>query len=257
MKAKLVGLILLALPVALSAASGHGIKLENPRIEIHDKASLQRGAKYFMNYCVTCHSLQYMRYEQLATGLGMTDEDGKVDEELVYSTLISTGAKLTDKIKTNMPADFAKQSFGVVPPDLTLVARSRGVNWLYTYFNSFYSDPKRPLGTNNFLFPDVAMPNVFQAMQGTQLPVYRMESKQIDGNPTEVEVVDHLRLDSKGTMTPNEFDHMTRDLVNFLQYVAEPTKVERHRLGIWVMLFLVLFLIVAYLLKKEYWRDVH
>ncbi len=242
--------------IALASTSG-GVKLQKPFVELKNKQSLQRGAKYFMNNCLSCHSLAYMRYDQLAKGIGLVDDKGEVDEALVKENLIFTGAAVTDPILSAMPKEQAEQAYGIAPPDLTLVARVRGNSWLYTYFKSFYSDPARPLGTNNLLFPDVAMPNIFEPMQGTQLPVYIKQSVEMDGQPQEIEVIKKLELKKPGSMSSAEFSLMLTDLVAFLDYVAEPVKLKRHRLGVLVLLFLSLFIIVAYLLKKEYWHDLH
>ena len=245
------------MPSVVLASSYEGVKLQKPFVELENKASLQRGAKYFMNNCLSCHSLSYMRYDQLAKGIGLVNKNGEVDETLVKDNLIFTGAAITDPILSAMPKEQAVQAYGVAPPDLTLIARVRGNSWLFTYLKSFYSDPSRPLGTNNLLFPDVAMPNILEPMQGKQVPVYVKQSVIMDGQPHEVKVIKELELAREGSMSSAEFNLMLTDLVAFLDYVAEPVKLKRYRLGVLVLLFLSLFIIVAYLLKKEYWRDVH
>lgn len=253
---KLLALIAF-LPSIVMASSHEGVNLRTPYVDLADTASLQRGAKYFMNYCVSCHSLKYIRYEQIAKGIGLTDQNGRILDDIVAKNLIFTGAKLTDPVLTSMSKEQAKQAFGIVPPDLTLVARQRGVKWLYTYFQSFYKDDKRPLGTNNVLFPDVAMPNVFEPLQGVQIPLYQKKTITTPEGVQEVNEITALSLERKGSMTQSQFETMANDLVNFLDFVGEPKKLDRYRTGVWVLLFLFIFLIFAYLLKKEFWKDVH
>jgi ubiquinol-cytochrome c reductase cytochrome c1 subunit len=151
-----------------------------------------------------------------------------------------------------------KSWFGAAPPDLSLVARSRGVDWLYTYMRTFYVDESRPFGVNNVVFPSVGMPNVLWELQGVQKPVYKtVVETDKDGKETSKEVLDHLELVEPGTRTPAEFDKDVRDLVTFLSYVGEPVQLERKAMGVKVILFLLVFLVVAYLLKKEFWKDIH
>ena len=152
-----------------------------------------------------------------------------------------------------MTDDYAKTAFGTTVPDLTLTARARGADWLYTYLRTFYEDPYRPTGMNNLVFPDVSMPNVLSSLQGIQKAVYKTETRQ----DVEVEVVDHLELAQAGSMTAEEFDAFVADLVNFMVYLAEPVQNERRSLGVKVLIFLVIFFVFAYFLKKEYWKDVH
>jgi ubiquinol-cytochrome c reductase cytochrome c1 subunit len=246
----------LLLPVVALANSDGGVRLQKPSLQIDDTGSLQRGAKSFMTYCITCHSLKFMRYEQMAAGIGAVDGNGKADGVVMKDKMPAT-AKLTDSITSSLTADQATKTYGVAPPDLTLVVRQRGTAWLYTYLHDFYRDPARPLGSNNLLFPGVAMPNILEPLQGVQVPVYRQASIDIDGVLQQIQVIDHLKLDQPGAMTPAEFDRMTTDLVNFLNFASDPNQLARYRLGVEVLLFLALFLIIAYLLKKEYWKDVH
>lgn len=253
-KISLIALLGLFLPIVTLASSYEGVQLETPPIQMTDKASLLRGAKSYMTYCLSCHSLQYMRYEQMADGLGF---EGDKEKLLQSNGLLPNGAKITDPIKGPMTTEQAKQTFGTVPPDLTLEARVRGIAWIYTYFHSFYKDPSRPTGTNNLLFPDLAMPNIFEALQGAQVPVYLEQEVNIAGEEQPTRVIASLKLEHPGVMTPNQFDQMTTDLVNFLSYASEPNKIERIRIGVWVLVFLFIFLIVAFLLKKEYWKDIH
>lgn len=238
------GLLIVLLPLVVMAASYEGVPLEKPTINYSDKASLQRGAKYFMNYCSGCHSLQYLRYEQMAQGIGIVDKNGQVLNQLVKKNLIFTGAKITDPIISTMSEQQGIDWFGIAPPDLTLEVRSKGAPWIYTYLRSFYQDKKRPLGTNNLLYPDMAMPNVLEPLQGVQIPV------------SESHVIKGLKLVKLGSLSPKEFDKMLNDLVNFLAFASEPEKAERHKIGVLVILFLVIFALLAYLLKKAYWEDI-
>lgn len=247
MKKIIVALMFLALPGLSLAAGGEGYPLAKAPIDPHNKASLQRGAKYFVNYCMGCHSLEHQRYNRLARDIGLTDEQ-------VKDNLIFTGAKVGDTMKNAMPKAAAKQWFGVTPPDLTLIARSRGVDYLYTYLQTFYKDPTRPFGVNNAAFPNAGMPHVLWELQGMQEPVYAMH-KDAAGN--EVKTIASFKLTQPGSLSPPEFKEAMADLTNFLAYVAEPIKLERQHIGVWVLLFLALTTVVFYLLKKEYWKDVH
>ena len=242
----LLVLLLLVSPAALLAAGGEAIHLDQANIDPENKESLQRGARLFVNYCLSCHSAALMRYERMGNDLG-------IDEKLVSENLMFTGGKVGDLMTVATSAQDAKEWFGTVPPDLSVIARARGVDWLYTYLRSFYQDDSRHIGVNNLVFPDVGMPNVLWELQGVQEPVITTV-KHEDG--TEVKTVD-LELVEPGLMSPKEFDRAVRDLVNFLDYMGEPAKYERRHLGVKVVLFLLVFLVLAYLLKKEFWRDVH
>lgn len=240
------------------AFASEGVHLEKVKNNLCDKASLQRGASLYVNYCAGCHSLQYVRYKEMAKDIGIVDKKGNVLEKLVNDNLNFTSDKATDPMLVATPKADAMQWFGVAPPDLSLVARSRGTDWLYTYLKSFYNDPKRPWGVNNAVFPDVGMPHIFLALQGTQEPVYvKQMLKDEEGKPYEKQVISHLELTKPGILSKEEYDKVVTDLVNFLDYVGEPHKLERKRLGVWVLLFLVVFTLFAYLLKREYWKDVH
>lgn len=246
MKKIIIALALLALP-GLSLAAGGGYPLEKAPIDLHDKASLQKGAKLYVNYCMGCHSLEYQRYNRLARDIGLTDEQ-------VQQNLIFTGAKVGDTMKNAMPKADAKRWFGVTPPDLTVISRSRGVDYLYTYLQTFYLDPTRPFGVNNAAFPNAGMPHVLWELQGMQKAVYEVH-KDADGH--EAKVLKGFELVQPGSMSPPEFKEAMADLTNFLAYVGEPIQLERQWIGIWVLLFLALLTVVFYLLKKEYWKDVH
>lgn len=247
MKKIILALAVLALPALSVASGGEGYHLMTAPIDSHNKASLQRGAKLFVNYCMGCHSLEHQRYNRMARDIGLTDE--QVKENLIF-----TGAKVGDTMKNAMNKSEAKGWFGVVPPDLTLIARSRGVDYLYTYLLTFYEDPSRPFGVNNAAFPNAGMPHVLWELQGMQKPVYE-KHKNAEGH--EVETLTGFELVQPGSMNPPQFKESMADLVNFLSYVGEPIKLERQRIGVWVILFLALAFVVFYLLKKEYWKDVH
>ncbi|HEY5775665.1 MAG TPA: cytochrome c1 [Xanthomonadales bacterium] len=244
--AKILFFTVLLLPLSsftVSAAGGAGI--EHSGANISDKASLQRGAKWYVNYCMGCHSLQYARYNRMAEDLGLS-------EDMVMQNLVFSNAKFADTMKIAMHPDQAKAWFGKTPPDLSLIGRSRGADWVFSYLKGFYQDEYGEW--NNTLLPNLSMPHVLWSLQGIQTPVYRQETNA-DGFTHEV--IDHFELTSPGTQSPQEFEETARDLAAFLDYVGEPAKLKRKGVGVWVILFLVLFTFVAYLLKAEYWRDVH
>jgi ubiquinol-cytochrome c reductase cytochrome c1 subunit len=243
------GVVLLC-SVPLSAHS-HGalIGLQAAHIDPYDKASLQRGAAVFVNYCMGCHSLEYMRYNGVAKDIGLVDSNGRILEKTVKTKLNFVSDKVTDNMHHSMPKTDAAKWFGVSPPDLTLIARVRGVDWLYSYLKGFYKDESRPWGVNNFVFPDVGMPHVLLELQGVQEAVFQTHGEH--------KVLVGLELKTPGSLSVEEYDQVVRDLVNFLEYAGEPIKVERQRLGVWVLLFLTIFLVFAYLLKREYWKDVY
>jgi ubiquinol-cytochrome c reductase cytochrome c1 subunit len=246
MRHALLILALLMTPQLSLAATG-AYPLDSADIDLRSQASLQRGARIFVNYCMGCHSAAYQRYGRMGRDIGLSDEQ-------VTANLILTDAKIGDLMKNAMSKDDASRWFGAPPPDLSLVARSRGVDWLYTYLRTFYLDPTRPFGVNNAVFPQVGMPHVLWELQGWQTPVYRTET---DAEGNQHEVMERLQLVAPGTRTPGDYDRDMRDLVNFLAYTAEPVQLERKALGIKVLLFLILMTVVFYLLKKEYWRDIH
>lgn len=230
------------------AISDSAIRLEPIPINLNNKAALQRGAAIYMNYCSGCHSLKYMRFNRMAKDLGMTTFAGDVDKDLLYNNLIFTESKIHDPIRIAMPKEEARTWFGVEPPDLSLTAREKGSAWIYTYLTSFYADSTRPFGTNNLLVPGVAMPNVLLPLAGKRIAI----KDKVDGK----EVIDYLQTIEKGQITPQQFDSVVRDLVHFLAYVSEPAQLIRYKIGVGVLIFLGIFLIVAYLLKKTYWKAV-
>lgn len=251
MKKQILTLILSVLPTFAYAAGG-GVHLDSAPIDTSDMESVKRGAKHFIDYCFSCHEAGYMRYNRIARDTGMTDAE--LREELIFTTNEKgEPTKVGSLMKVAMTEDYARNVFGTAVPDLTLTARARGADWVYTYLRTFYSDPYRPTGNNNLVFPDVGMPNVLSSLQGVQKAVYKTETRQ----GVEVETVDHLELAQAGSMTAEEFDVFVTDLTNFMVYLAEPVQNERRSLGIKVLIFLVIFFVLAYMLKKEYWKDVH
>ncbi len=242
---KIAAILMLTISGLASASSG--VHLDSASVDLTDKPSLQRGAKYFVNYCMSCHSAKYMRYSRMARDLGMPDQ-------MVQSNLMFTGEKIFDGMTVSMNPKDSKRWFGTPPPDLSLIARSRGADWLYTYLRGFYQDESRPFGVNNIAFKDVGMPNVLWELQGTQKAVFNDETDS-DGIP--VKVFDHFEKTTEGTLSTEEFDKAVNDLVGFLEYVGEPGKLERQELGWKVILFLLFFLVIAYALKKEFWKDIH
>jgi ubiquinol-cytochrome c reductase cytochrome c1 subunit len=232
---------------AAVAAGGHGPVLEPAKIDLSNRKSLQRGARIFVNYCVSCHSASFMRYNRIAKDLGLS-------EEAVETNLMFTTDKIGDVMKVAMRPSDAETWFGVAPPDLSVIARSRGEDWLYNFLLDFYVDEKRPTGVNNRFFPDTAMPHVLWELQGLRHRVYHTETAD-DG--TESSTLERLEIVVPGQLNEPEYKQVVRDLVGFLVYVGEPAKLVRYRIGFWVIVFLLGFLVFAYLMKREYWKDVH
>lgn len=253
----LLSCLALCLLPSIGSAAESRVPLQRAPIDLTDPASLQRGAMLYMNYCAGCHSLKFTRYETVAKDIGITDEKGDVYDDIVKESMLFVGTKLTDPILTAMPKEDAMNWFGIVPPDLSLVSRSRGVDWLYTYLKSFYKDPTKTWGVNNLVFPDVGMPHVLADLQGVQALRFQTVGKIVDGNKVEQDVVEALEIVESGRMNEVEYDQAVTDLVNFLSYVGEPIQLQRKRLGIWVLAFLGVFLIFSFLLKREYWKGVH
>ena len=237
---KLITLFLL-LTLSFGVAASEAIELQEADVDLSDNESLQRGAQHFVTYCLGCHSAKHMRYLRFALDVG-------VDQKKMLKDIAPEGASIYDQLHSAMNKHDAEKWFGVQPPDLSLIARSRGADWLYSYLKSYYSDTSRPFGVNNLVYPDTAMPNPLWQLQGEQ---HAEQRKTIYGEYTK------LVLEDQGTLSEREFDLFVNDLVNFLVYVGEPVQLERERIGKYVILFLLMFLVIAYLLKKEYWKDVH
>jgi ubiquinol-cytochrome c reductase cytochrome c1 subunit len=246
MKTIFCALVLTLLP-GFAFAQDQGVKLQTANVDLGNTAALQRGAKFFVNYCMGCHSAQYVRYNSVGQDLGLNDAQ-------LESYLIFTGAKSTDTMVSAMsPAD-AQKWFGIAPPDLSLESRSRGADWIYTYLKSFYLDPKSATGVNNAVFPKVSMPDVLWELQGTQKAVFTTVTNP-DGSS--YPVFDHFETLTPGKLTPQEFDKADRDITSFLVYMGNPVMLESRNLGLRVIGFLIVFFILAYLLKREIWKKIH
>lgn len=240
--------MMLALSPVMVFAAGGGAKLDHVKIDLSDQESLQRGAKIFVNYCLSCHSASYMRYNRMALDLGLSEV--QVQENMGFITDEAGKFKAGALMKATINADEAKAAFNTVPPDLSVTSRARGADWIYTYMRSFYRDEKAPSGWNNVVFPNVSMPHVMWAWQGTQAAEFRIDkegAKHFEGFKT-------IKV---GSMSEKDYDAAVRDLTAFMVYLGEPAKLVRYQLGIYVLLFLAVFGVFAYLLKKNYWKDVH
>lgn len=242
-----LALVLAAATGAARAADDGSAPLLDARVDVGDRASLQRGAKLFVNYCVGCHSAKYMRYGRMGRDLGLTGEQ-------LRSNLMLAADKPTDPIVGAVGEADAREWFGIAPPDLSLTSRARGADWLYTYLMTFYRDESRPFGANNLVFPGVAMPHALVELQGVQVlkPAAGGEGHGAPAGPG-----DRLELAEPGSMSVAGYRRAARDLVNFMVYLGEPAKLERYTVGWWVLAFLLAFFLVAWLLYKEYWRDVY
>ncbi len=232
-------------PVVVFAAGGEA-KLEHANVDITNKGSLQRGAANFVNYCLGCHSARFVRYNRLAADLGLS-------EQQVIDNLMFTGDRPHDTMRIGINADDAKRWFGVVPPDLSLIARSRGPDYLYSFLRSFYADPAKATGVNNIVLPGTAMPHVLWELQGVQEAVWE---GHVDAAGNAQRQFKEFKLVTPGKLTPEEYDGFVRDTVAFLEYIAEPAQLQRRALGFPVIAFLLFFTLLAWLLKKEYWKDV-
>ncbi len=205
------------------------VELEKAHVNIHDKKSIERGAKYFATICMACHTMEYMRYDKIAHDAGVVYE--------------------------RMPVQVTTWPFGVKPPDLSLEINHRGADWVYTYLHSFYTDPSRPTGVNNLILPNTAMSGILTSFQGVQILLPETEWHHSDFG-SGYEWYDLLDLQSHGAMTPEQFDAMVSDVVNFLAYASNPYQIEQEKMGVFVLIFLVLFFILAFLLKQSYWREI-
>ena len=242
--------MLIGLWPVMALAAGGGVPLQHMEVDLGDKASLQRGATTFVNYCMGCHSAAYMRYNRIGRDLGISEQVLKTN--FIFNPDDKVGDTMTIAMRKT---DAELVYFGVNPPDLSVIARSRGADWLYTYFLSFYKDDSRPFGVNNLVFKDVGMPHVLWELQGLQSPVYETVTTA-DG--TEKKIITELEPLTEGLQSPEEYDQTVRDLVNFMVYLGEPAQLQRKKVGFWVLLYLVIILLpLTYLLKKEYWRDIH
>jgi ubiquinol-cytochrome c reductase cytochrome c1 subunit len=234
-------LFLLAAAPVVAFASGASVHLDKAPVDLSDADSLQRGARVFVNYCLNCHSAGSMRYSRLQD-LGLT-------EDQVKDNLMFAAEKPGEQMKIGMSKADAKAWFGANPPDLSVIARSRGADWLYSYLRGFYSDDSRATGWNNTVFDKVGMPHVMWNLQGEMVPVYKKDGEH--------DVIARLELAKPGSVTLAEYDAMVGDLVNYLVWMGEPAQLQRKQLGLIVLAFLAVFFVVAYYLKKEFWKDIH
>lgn len=255
------GLVLALLLSPLMVIASEGAHMESAQVDLSDKASLQRGAGLYMNYCSGCHSLSYQRYSRMAEDLGLTQEQ-------VEQNLIQSDAKIGETMDTGMDPQAAAAWLGKAPPDLSVVARTKaeGADWIYNYLRSFYVDESRPMGWNNSVFPGASMPHVLWEMQGVQHAVTEPKHKSASGEEATCAKGEFngacitgftIPESQKGTLDAEEYDRVARDISAFLAYVGEPAAIKRESMGVWVVLFLAFFTFLAYLLKLEYWRDVH
>lgn len=236
--------LLIALVAAPALAQHEGFELEPANNNIENTASLQRGAKYFVNYCMGCHSAQYVRYNRLGADL-------QLSEDQLVQNLMFTGEQPFDTMTNAMRDADAERWFGITPPDLSLIARSRGTDYIYSFLRSFYESPESDTGVDNLVLPNTAMPHVLWSLQGVNRAVF-----DVDEEHGGVEVFSHFETVREGELTEQQYDQAVRDIVNFLDYIGEPMQRERQALGIRVIAFLLVFLLIAYLLKKEIWKDV-
>ena len=233
-----------SLLLTVTAMASEGGNLQQAGTDLGDPASLQRGAKLYMNYCSGCHSLKYVRYARIGEDLGLSEED-------VQANLNFNGGKIGDHVISPMTADMGVAAFGKAPPDLSVISRVRGSDWIYTYLKSFYLDESRPVGWNNTLFANASMPNPLWELQGLQQPVHGKKTA------TGELPVEGFTISQAGTQDAQAFDQTARDITAFLEYAGEPAALKRESLGVWVILFLAFLAFLAWLLKNEYWRDVH
>jgi ubiquinol-cytochrome c reductase cytochrome c1 subunit len=240
---KIIAALLLA--PGLAWASTAATPLDKAPINLHDKASLQRGAQIFVNHCLNCHSAAAMRYSKL--------EDLGLTEEQIRDNLLFAAEKVGEPMVTNMDPQIAKAAFGVVPPDLSLAGRSRTPDWLYSYLRGFYRDPASKTGWNNTVFPNVAMPHVLWEYQGQAV---MQVTERMDPNTGDVKQTRKLVLEKPGSLTPLQYDQYTADLVNYIAWMSEPSQGNRKQWGILVLFFLAGYFVLTWMLKKEYWKDV-
>jgi len=241
---KKIILSLLFFPLAALGAEA-GYPLDDSPSDVRDLVSLQSGARTYVNYCLGCHGAQYVRYKSL-TEIGLT-------EAQIRDNLLFSAEKIGESMSTVLDPKDAKAFFGVVPPDLSLIARSRSPDWIYTYLKSFYKDPSTKSGWNNSLFPNVAMPHVLWEYQGDQRLAIDERVDSLTGDKVQTR---HLVMDRPGRMSAVEYDQYLGDLVNFLSYMSEPSQAWRRQWGVLVLFFLAGFFVLALLLKKEFWKDV-
>ncbi|QSA99079.1 cytochrome c1 [Methylococcus sp. EFPC2] len=237
----LIGFLILALSFCAQASSNSSVDLGDADADVFDLESVRRGAAAYVNYCVGCHSVKHLRYSRLGADLKLKEDDLRKD-------VLLDGLKIQDSLLSAMDKEDAQEWFGVEPPDLSLIARARGVDWLYGYLKGFYADPSRPSGVNNVVFPDVGMPNVLWELQGLQKAVHNAKGDD--------KAITRLELAQPGKLTPKQYDQFVNDLVAFLSYAGEPSQYQRLRLGKYVIFGLLILAVLFYKLKKAYWEGV-
>lgn len=242
-KSRQILTLLFALTVPAFTFAASDLKLEPAGNDVDNVVSLQRGARNFMNYCSGCHSAQYVRFNSVARGL-------ELSEDQVVDNLMFNAQKTFETIRAAMPPDDAKRWFGQAPPDLSLMARAKGTDYIYNFLKGFYLDPDSPTGVDNVVLAGTSMPNVLWELQGLQAAEFAQDEHGIV-------VFQKFDLVSPGLLSPDEFDSFVRDTVNFMEYIAEPVRSTRRKLGVWVLMFLTVFLVIASMLKKQIWKDVH
>jgi len=237
---------LLVVSTGAQAAGGGSALNDAAGNDVADTASLQRGVRNYVNYCMGCHSMQYVRYNSVGEDLGLTDEQ-------LINNLMFAVDKTSDPMEIAMPAESAEKWFGQAPPDLSLIARSKGADYLYNFLRAFYLDETKATGTNNLVLAGASMPHVLWELQGTQRAIF----DEVEYAPGQTRMVfSHFEQVAPGKLSAEEYDAFVRDLVNFLDYAGSPEQLERTHLGIWVIVFLLVFLFFSYLLKNEIWKDV-
>ena len=241
----LLAAALLVMFVSPVQAAGGGVPLLHADNDVSNTSSLQRGARNFVNYCMGCHSAKYVRYNRLA-------EDLEISEDQLVNNLMFAGGKPFDRMEIAMPEADATRWFGAPPPDLSLIARSRGTDFLYTFLKGFYVEEGRPTGVNNIVLEGAAMPNILWELQGSQRAVFHEDEH--DGIVSRT--FEGFEQIEPGSMSADEFDQFVRDTVNFLDYIGEPVQLQRRQLGVWVLIFLLVFGLFSWALKQEIWKDV-
>jgi ubiquinol-cytochrome c reductase cytochrome c1 subunit len=244
-------LLLSCLSLGVPAAEP-GVPLMDAKVDLDDKASLQRGARLFVNYCLSCHSAAFMRYNRLGADLG-------ISEEQVAENLLFAADKPGDTMTVAMRPSSAEKWFGNPPPDLSVIARARGADWIYTFLLSFYrdEDPQRPFGVNNLVLQGTSMPAVLSSLQGVQVLAAREGAGGHETTEGHGERSMQLELAEPGALNPAQYRRAVRDLVNYIAYMSEPAQLVRYDIGVWVLLFLAGFFVLTRALYKEYWKDVH
>lgn len=242
-----LGVALAAMLLTTAAFAAEDAELEPAGNEVGNIASLQRGARNYVNYCSGCHSAKYVRYNKLGAGL-------MISEEQIIENLMFNAEKTFETIEATMSAADAEKWFGRAPPDLSLMARAKGTDYIYNFLKGFYLDPDSPTGVNNLYLDGASMPHVLWELQGYQQAVFdEVETETGTGTRS---VFSHFESVTTGTLSPEEYDEFVRDTVNFLEYISEPMRATRRILGVWVLIFLTVFLIIASMLKKQIWKDV-